>query len=145
MTRFLFSFKLTGNDQTSIQEPFNSHGRITDGFDTSFKVDFSAFSLVHVTKWDNELGWWIDAVFLHWCGVWLSTFNVTQIDDFGFKWRSRNIFLSKHVPTGRICKTHSGSMTRVGFGKCIALGSKDCCLVVSTNNLARVAVEPATF
>lgn len=82
---------LTCNDHFSVQVPFDCHGWIADWFDASLEVNLSAFNLIDVTQWDNELWWWIDAVFFHRGHVGFGTFHMTQVDDLGFERGSKEI------------------------------------------------------
>jgi hypothetical protein len=73
---------LTSNNKLSVQEKFDSHCGITDGLNASFKMNFAAFNLSDISQWDNELRWWIHAILFHWSCMWLSTFNMSQVNNF---------------------------------------------------------------
>lgn len=140
--------KLTCNNHLSVQEPFNSHGRITDRFNSSFVVNLASFLLLNIPQWNNELRWRIDTIFFQWLMVGTSTLDMAQIDDFRLKSRSDEKKQNKIMNSMNkiiISNSYSGSMTRVGLGKFIFFCSWNEGLVLSTKSRARVAVDPATF
>lgn len=80
--------KLTSFNKTSIKEPLNKHRWIADRFNSCLEMNFTTLDLGYVTQWDDKLWWRIDFVTLSWCFMWFSTFNMTQVDDFWFRFGS---------------------------------------------------------
>lgn len=78
--------KLTGCQRTSIEVPFDDHGRIANWFDAGLHVNTATFGLLHILQRDDELRRWIDAILLTRAQMGLGALHMAKVDDF----RARN-------------------------------------------------------